>query len=201
MKVVRSIALETGILDPKWADDIGLTEVSGNGARWWKSLSMGAKLRMSMGMAWESWYLQNMSDLLPSVLPHPHEMCLNGIYMTHDGESLDTIWTPQGPRLEQAIHEVKLTYKSTNTVGELGDKLRSGVSKNWMVETQTKSYCKGLDCLVGYVHMLFVNGDYSHPYEPVLKVWKLTFERAERDESWDRILGHLHEARTHTMEE
>lgn len=190
MKVVKSLALTHGILDAKWADDMSLVEVSGNGERWWNSLPIEAQLRMSMGMAWEDWYMRQ----LPHVIPHSGEMQVDGIYMTLDGESLDTILTPLGERLVPAIHEIKLTYKSTKTVGELGTRIK-GVSPNWMVETQTKGYCKGKNARLCYVHMLFVNGDYSYPLKPELRVWQIEYEQAEIDETWDRIRQHIEDAR------
>ena len=189
MKVVRSLAAQHGLLDPKWIDDLSLVEVSGNGERWWNGLDATSKLRMGMGMAWEQWYLPQ----VPGVIHQPGEIQVDGIFMNIDGESLDVVSTLKGPWFKRVLHEVKVTWKSANTVGELGERVK-GVSPNWLLETQTKAYAKGKGTDVVYVHMYFVNGDYSYPLRPDLRVWRVEYEQPEIDETWDRILGHLREA-------
>lgn len=188
MKVIRSLAAQQGILDPKWIDDLSLVEVVGNGERWWNSLDLTSQLRMGMGMAWEQWYLPQ----VPGVVHQPGEIKVDCIYMNVDGESLDVISTPQGERLKPVLHETKVTWKSTNTVGELGERVK-GVSPNWLLETQIKAYAKGKDTDTVYVHIYFVNGDYSYPLRPDMRLWRVEFEKPEIHETWERIIGHLKE--------
>lgn len=129
-RLIRGIAAETGILKAEWVriEDLSLVEASQHD--WWESLDPSSRLRMSIGLAWEQWYLRQ----LEGVTPHPGEMQIDGIYMTHDGESLDLIVTPKGRGLYvPVLHEVKATYKSTKTVGNL--------TTQWMWLAQTKAYC------------------------------------------------------------
>lgn len=174
-KVIRSLAVQNGALKREWVDpeDVGLVEAGVDA--FWDKLDSVSRLRMSIGLAWEQWYIPQLGD----VTFHPGEMQVDGIYMTHDGESLDVIITPEGPRYELAVHEVKATYKSTKTVGNL--------ESQWMWVTQTKSYCKGLGTRIAYVHVLFLCGDYSRPIQPQLKCWRLEFDQEEIDTTWDVI--------------
>lgn len=177
--MLRNIAVLNHTLDPKWLEDLSLVEVQENHQDWWDALPDGVRLKMAMGLAWEAWYLEN----LEGVVFHPGEMHIDGIYMTHDGESLDTIVSDIGARgYAISCHEVKLTYKSTKTVGE-------DLSTQWLWIAQGKGYCKGLNCLTLYVHVLFACGDYSFPITPVLKVWKVMFTQLEVDDHWDTVVS------------
>lgn len=173
-RVIRAIAGETGILKKEYCEDLSLVEVGPDG--WWESLDTFSQLRISLGLAWEEWYAKVLAEVL-GVIFHPGEMCLDGIYMTPDGESLDMVLSLYG----LVMHEIKLTYKSTNTVGDL--------LSQWMWLTQCKCYCKAKHTNVAYVHVFFVCGDYSYPIRPVLKCWRVTFTDAELDEAWELITG------------
>ena len=77
------------------------------------------------------------------------------------------------------VHEVKATYKSTRTVGDL--------SSQWMWLAQIKAYCKGLDTRHARLHVLFLCGDYTYPIKPVLKVWDIEFTQEEIDANWELL--------------
>lgn len=173
-RVIKKIAADAKILKPEWIEDLSLVEVRDNDA-WWAGLDDASRLRMSIGMAWEDWYVPNLSG----VAYHPGEMCLDGIYMTHDGESLDVIVGEHGPQHTVCVHEVKATYKSTKTVGDL--------ETQWLWLAQTKAYCKGLGTRIAYLHVLFLCGDYSFPIRPQLKVWQIEYTQEEIDDNWDLI--------------
>lgn len=175
-KVLKGIAVESGILKPEYAEDLSLEEVSGRQEEWWNALAPAVKLRMSIGLAWEDWYVPQ----LQSVAYHPGEMEVDGIYMTHDGESIDFLYASP---LELALHEVKATYKSIKTVGDL--------KTQWLWLAQTKGYCKGLKTRVAYLHVLFLCGDYKYPITPQLKCWRIEYTQAEIDENWDIITGYV----------
>lgn len=178
-KIIRAIATESGILDPKWAEDISLEEVSGKQEGWWNSLDPSVRLKMSIGLAWEDWYV----PMLGTVAYHPGEMEIEGVFMTHDGESVDVLWN-QG---NLACHEVKATYKSTKTVANL--------ESQWMWLAQLKGYCKGLGVTVAYMHVLFLCGDYKYPISPQLRCWKVRFTQEEIDENWDLMTGYVQHRR------
>lgn len=173
-KVIRAIAVTNGVLKPEYAEDLSLEEVPAQTTEWWNNLPVHAQLRMAIGLAWEQWYIPQ----LPEVVDHPGEMVCDGIYLTHDGESIDILW---GDTF--AIHEVKATYKSLNTVAQL--------QTQWMWIAQAKSYAKAAGCNVVYLHVLFICGDYTYPITPLLRVWKLEFTDAEIDENWDVIIGYV----------
>lgn len=188
-RIIRSIAVESGILNPAWVEDLSLIEVQGGQEEWWNKLDMASQLRMSIGLAWEQWYI----PLLGNVVWQPGEMQVDGIYMTHDGESIDAILTPKGEEYHLCLHEVKATYKSTKTVGDL--------STQWMWTAQTKGYCKGLNTLVAYVHVLFICGDYKYPITPQLRVYRVTFTQAEIDDNWDLMKSQIQHSRQQEAED
>lgn len=176
--VIRNIAIENKILKAEWVDDLSLVDLD-QGA-WWAHLSHGNQVRIAMGLAWEQWYIPQLQD----VADHPGEMELDGIYMTHDGESLDMVVSNHAPSIwVPSIHEVKLTYKSTKTVGDL--------SSQWLWLAQTKAYCKGLGTRIAFVHVNFACGDYSYPITPQLKCWRVEYTQAEIDDNWELITSYV----------
>jgi hypothetical protein len=209
-RILRARAVEKGILPATVAGDLSLTELGGND-EWWAGLDTASQLRIAIGLAWEEWYIPHLGD----VTDHPGEMQVDGIFMTHDGESLDVIITPDdsidnlpiseqaklyldgcgkkpGPRTVLALHEVKATYKSTKTVGDLRDQ--------WLWLEQVKGYCKGLGTTIAYVHVLFVCGDYKYPITPQLKCWRIEFTQAEIDKTWEEMTGYVRLHRTIVQE-
>lgn len=191
--LIRGLAVQSGILKIKdRLDDLQLVEV--NQGVWWEGLDPASRLRISIGLAWEQWYLGQLSDIL---VDHPGEMHLDGIYLTHDAESLDLVASecPNGSnhRYVRAVHEVKATYKSTNTVVDWTS------PKNWLWKMQIMAYCKALNTTLGWAHILHLAGSYSYPIEPVGSVWRLQFTQEEIDDAWDRVTGYrdarlMHEA-------
>lgn len=187
--IIRCIATEAGILKPEWVEELSLVDAGRDG--WWESLDATSQIRIMVGLAWEEWYLAR----LPDVIKHPGEICIDGIYMTPDGESLSVIITVRGPRHTLAIHEVKVTYKSLRTVaprhvtGNPDDP--ADLETQWMWLQQIRAYCKGANTTVGFLHVLFLCGDYTYPirprlgpYENVHCCWRIEFTQAEIDEAW-----------------
>lgn len=173
--VLRCIAAETGYLKPEYVESLDLVDLSQ--ASWWASLAPSVQLKISLGMAWDHYYLPS----LGTVTPHPGELCLDGIYMTPDGESVDFIHTTQIINL--AIHEVKFTYKSVKTVGNLVGQ--------WLWLAQMKAYCKAAMTRFAYMHVCFACGDYKFPITPQVKVWLVEFTQLEIDDNWDIITGYV----------
>lgn len=172
-QVIRHLAIQKRYLKLDILE--GLRLVEADPEEWWNRLEPLDQLRMSIGLAWEQWYLPQLGN----VVHQPGEMQVDGIYMTHDGESLDMLLTDRGYQHVLCLHEVKTTSKSTKTVGDL--------SSQWMWLTQCKAYCKGLKTLIAYIHVLFLYGDYKYPLQPQLRVWRVTFTQQEIDATWDEI--------------
>lgn len=186
-RVIRAIALESNILDAKYMDGLSLEEVTGQSQEWWDALDVGSQTRIAIGLAWDAWYLPNLGM---EVVPHPGEMCVDGIFMTPDGESLDIVRVGRDANHELAIHEVKATYKSTRTVGDL--------STQWMWLAQMKGYCKGAGCRIGYMHPLFLCGDYKYPITPQIgptkhkhTCFRIEFPQEEIDDSWELMTDYV----------
>lgn len=194
-QIIQAIAREVGIL-PKdeWLEELGLIDLSTE--TWWEGLDAVARLRISLGLAWEEWYIPQ----IPEVVDHPGEMTVEGCHMTHDGESLDVILTPQSPtffggnpgggklfrqKYVLALHEVKLTYKSIRTVGNL--------LNQWMWIAQMMGYCRALGTRIAHLHVFFVCGDYTWPMRPKLLRWDIEFTQTEIEEGWELLMDYRRE--------
>lgn len=172
--IIRCIATEHGILKKEWAEELSLVDVR-------EITDQTAILRIRLGLAWEEHYIPT----LPDVVDHPGEMEVQGIFMTHDGESLSTVLTQAGIAYALIVHEVKLTWKSTNTVGN--------IEAQWMWLAQIKAYCKGLNTRFAFIHVYFVNGDYKYPLRPLMKIWEIEFTQDEIEENWDLLRSYMEE--------
>jgi hypothetical protein len=169
--IIRNIAIEMGILKGDQTEDAKqLTDVR-------DITDEVAILRMSIGLSWEEHYI---GKVLPNygVVKHPGQMCVDGVFMTPDGESVDT-WNGSGKSV-LVIHEVKATYKSTNR----------DIAKEWMYLTQLKCYCKGAKTRYAKLHVLFLCGDYKFPIRPVAKVWNIQFTQKEIDDNWSLMTAY-----------
>ena len=175
--IIRCIATESGILRPEWAEELSLSDA--------RSITDPvAILRISMGLAWEEWYIPTVLGPLYGAVDHPGEMEYDGVYLTHDAESLSVIITDKENPLAEVIHEVKLTYKSTNTVG-------TDIASQWMWISQIKAYCKAKGTRFAMLHVLFVCGDYTYPIKPILKCWQIEFTQQEIDDNWDLLFDYM----------
>lgn len=182
--VIRLLAVRKGHLKIGMTGNLSLMEEVDQEA-WWNRLAPIDRLRMSIGLAWEEWYIR---EQLPEVVDHPGEMELDNIYMTDDGESLDTVIIEGGTRYKLRVHEVKATSKSIHEL-----------KNEWMWMTQVKCYCKGAQSLDADLHALYIHGNYKYPIQPQIRRWRLTFSQDEIDATWDEILQTVrdyHEDRT-----
>jgi hypothetical protein len=163
--IIRAIAVHMGVLKPDGVDEPSMADLR-------VITDPVAIMRICIGLAWEEWYL-GVFLKAKGVKKHPGELCVDGIYMNPDG--IETRGIVNG-KLLRVIHEVKATYKSTNTVGDL--------SKEWLWLTQIKAYCKGANTRHAQLHGLFLCGDYKFPIRPVIKRWELEFTQLEIDDNW-----------------
>lgn len=172
--IIRCIATETGILKPEWAEEINLIDVR-------EITDPKAILRMSIGLAWEEYYIRKILGK-EGIVDHPGELKSDGIYMSPDAESIDVIITDGRKRRRHTIHECKATYKSVKTVGDL--------SNQFMWLTQCKSYCHGAGTRFAEMHVLFICGDYVFPITPVCKRWAIEFTKDEIEENWQMLVDY-----------
>lgn len=174
--IIRCIATEARILKPEWAEELSLVDVR-------TITDRVALLRINIGLAWEEHYI----PMLDGVIDHPGEMEVQGVYMTHDGESVDTLVLQPDAEINGQLvymcHEVKATYKSTKTVGDL--------SSQWMWMAQMKAYCKGLGTRFARLHALFLNGDYQYPLSPQLLLYDIEFAQSEIDDNWELLFTYM----------
>lgn len=173
--LIRGIAFETGVLKPEWVEELSLIEV-GPSMRFSDPV---VALRVNMGLAWEDFYIREYLEPA-GVLDHPGEYECDGIYMSPDGEELAQVLISGRRTHKLKIHEVKCTYKSTNTVGETEGELLS----QFMWLCQIKAYCQGAGTTLADLHVLFVCGDYSKPIKPMKKIFHLEFEASEIADNW-----------------
>lgn len=179
--IIRMISQETGILRPEWCEELSLVEITPST----RFLDPVVALRVSIGLAWESFYISKI--LSPEgVIDHPGEYYVDGIYMSPDGEELAQIIVDRRPQHKMKVHEVKATYKSTNTVGETEDELNAQFM--WM--SQIKSYCKGAGTTLADLHVLFLCGDYSFPIAPQKKRFRFEFTEEEIEDNWSLVTNY-----------
>ena len=197
--IIRCIATESGILKPEWAEELTLADSR-------TITDEVAIARICMGLAWEEWYIHTQ---LPEVVDHPGEMLLDGVYMTPDGMELTTLILDGRNRHELMLHEVKLTYKSINTVSGRQDskdphdwnywahrsydsmvEAIGPMSSQWMWLAQTKGYAKAAGTRFVTLHVLYVCGDYSWPMRPIPYTYVIEFTQLELDQNWDLMLDY-----------
>lgn len=175
--VIRAIAAESGILAKEYVESLDLVDASQQD--WWNNLNMKSRLVISIGMAWDQFYLPSLGN----VVAHPGEMQLDGVYLTPDGESVSFVHTSTWKGQTVCIHEAKATYKSTKTVGDL--------STQWLWLAQTKAYCKAAGTRFAYIHVLFLCGGYTYPIQPQLKVWLVEYSQEEIEDNWEMITDYI----------
>jgi hypothetical protein len=170
--IIRNIAMENGILQVNEVDELSLIEAH-------SITDPVALARIGLGIGWERYYIPEVLTRYHNVDDHPPEAFLDGIYMSKDGESVSVIITVEGPRWAKVIHEVKCTYKSINTVGDL--------TRQWMWLAQIKAYCKAANTRFAVLHVMFVCGDYTYPIKPVPLAWQIEFTDQEIESNWDLL--------------
>lgn len=131
--------------------------------------------RMQLGQALEHAIIQRYREQDKKRYIQPGEQECDDLFGTPD--LMDII--------EWAIHEIKLTWMSSNR--GLDDK------KLWKYLVQLKAYCYMVKTLVGYLHVCFINGDYKYGTpggQPTYIVWRFEFTKQELEENWKMLTTH-----------
>ncbi len=102
----------------------------------------------------------------------PGEIVVDGIIGSPDGISK----TDEGIVVEEA----KFTWKSSNKPVE--DDLW------WLM--QTKAYCYMMETNRCNLHVMYINGDYKHPYVPKYQKYRIEYSRQELQENWMVLTNH-----------
>jgi hypothetical protein len=167
--IIRAIAKQTGILKADSVEDI--KEPSISDIR--EITDPVALIRIAIGLSWENYYLKFLGSR--GIKKHPGERCVDRIYMNPDGVGISKERLSSSVMITR-IHEVKATYKSIKTVGDM--------TKQWLWLTQIKAYCKGLGTRYATMHVLFLCGDYKFPIQPIVREWPIEFTQHEIDTNW-----------------
>lgn len=197
-RIIAAMAVEAGILKSSTAAALDLQELGGDAEAWWASLGTSDRIRIFIGLAWEQWYIPRLLD----VIDHPGELCFEGVFLTPDGEGMDVILTERDEEgFILALHEVKATYKSINTVG-------NPFESQWMWTSQCMAYAKAMGTTRTYLHVLFLCGDYKYPITPSIGpdkermlCWRADFDQEEIDERWDTLMSYVRHRQSQAHED
>ena len=172
--IIRRIAIQEGILTTDEEESMGLLSDHR------EITDPVAILRISIGLAWEQYYIPRILGPALDVVDHPGEMLVDGIYMTPDGESVGIVHVEKRgkKRHDSIVHEIKATYKTA----------RKDIRKQWMWIAQMRSYCRAKGTCHAMLHVLFICGDYSRPIKPMLRTFVFEFTQEELDSTWDLML-------------
>ncbi len=170
--IIRAIAIETGILKPEMAEELSLVDVR-------EITDPVAILRISVGLAWEQYFIETILGPTMGVIDHPGELHIDGIFMSPDGESVDVLVTKPQLGMVTIVHECKASWKSTRSVGDL--------STQWLWLAQLRSYCRALKTRYARMHVLFLCGDYKFPITPQLKCFEVEFTEQELVDNWQLL--------------
>lgn len=86
------------------------------------------------------------------------------------------------------VGEIKLTWMSSREVPR--EPANGFPPKFDKYFTQVKSYAYHLETNYARLYILFVNGDYTHPFKPEILCWDVEFTDRELKENWDLLLSH-----------
>jgi hypothetical protein len=124
--------------------------------------------RMELGNAWEFALIEFLVRREPDRYFKPGELWLDDV--SGNPDVLDVI--------EEADVEIKVSWMSS--------KHGPGSEKFFKYETQLKAYLYMLGWTRGYLHVVFVNGDYKYNQGggPVYRVWRYEFSIEELEANW-----------------
>lgn len=98
-----------------------------------------------------------------------------GMWMTPDAIDED----------EWALWEFKLTWKTVKRLAELDSD-----PSFWPWKVQIGCYLRTLKMTRCYLVPFFVNGDYSEPRVPDVRLLRLDFDAAELERNWQMVMNH-----------
>lgn len=160
--VIRYLAQQMGLLT---VDD---NEVAGAG------FPLDARLKMSVGLAWENW----LAAQYPEVMYHPGEIIHEGIIMS-----------PDGLHPNETLYEFKATWKSMKKLLAEG----YGHKSFWMWRAQNMGYLEPMGWLKTRQIILYVNGAYQGVCPEFVEL-DVEYTRQEVADNWALMQKHKHKA-------
>jgi hypothetical protein len=179
--IIKAIALRSGILDSRYAEEEDFAEMSN-------------PLLVMLGLAWEDWASKH---LHPDVTYHPGEVECDGIKQSVDGwsetepDTYTRVWLEPCPEdwMSVKVNEFKSTHKSCKGLDNPEIGFRD--QKFWMWIAQMMGYCHTFQTRWATLHVLFVRGDYK-AFGPQYRVFEFEFTEEEIEDNWNMILAHKH---------
>lgn len=134
-----------------------------------RTMTNETRMKMDAGFCWEEALSIAWGQQLGK---RPGEIIVDGIAGSPDG-----IKEENG---NIVVEEYKFTsYSAKKDITE---------NMRWMM--QLKAYCNMLNTAYAEMHILFINGDYKHPFAPQYHVYAIEFSVQELVENWSMICNH-----------
>jgi hypothetical protein len=140
--------------------------------------SLPDPIRMAMGTAWEA-HLEKLLILNGIPAERPEEFQAEGIAFSPDLLHFNS---------HVRLGEIKLTYLSSREMPTEAANTLPPKFEKFLV--QMRLYCHLLDLNLARLYILFVCGDYTHPYTPELRTYDIEFSAKELQENFQMIKNH-----------
>lgn len=138
------------------------------------------RTRMQMGLNHEYALLERHIKHEKERYSKGYEMEVDEVFMTPD---MFEVEESGGQEVIKAVHEIKLTWMTERYKFPECDKF-------WAYECQLKCYCYGAKVNIGYLHVGFINGNYTYESDdgPNMKCWEYNFTKHQLLENWCEML-------------
>jgi hypothetical protein len=178
--IVRGIALRSGFLEAKYADDEEMDPVL-----------------VTIGLAFEDYIFRHHH---PDVVYHPEEVECDGIKQSYDGivdfdeGEYTQFWGVKPADFGYLkLVEAKTTHKSSR--GLDNPSVGFANKKFWMWMAQIKGYCYTMETRWAVLHALFLRGAYGKGWDevkPQYRIFNFEFTEWELQENWSMLVNNKH---------
>ena len=185
-EVIRDIALKMGVLKQDDKEELDWTlaryRLACGDPAGVSTLFPTAISRVALGLAWEQWVGEQWEQINFHSIG---ELEKDGLIGTPDGLEFWLPFPPGEARGHGAIHEIKLTWKSSRSDRE---KPQERLAQEFLWLAQTKAYCEmasqpGFPVLQAMLHVYWVNGNYRGS-GPEPRSYELRFTEEELRKNW-----------------